>query len=144
MSAPNDRPMNLERIPVRVEPAEPALTGNAPAVLKEIAALVGRLLEAGEGGAIDLASLPFSPADRAWLAEHLGRGEVEIHMQAGGLSTYLETRYPSVWWVRHRNDAGALVSEMVEVAWVPDIVAAHPDDVKIGLERLDNLIYDLH
>lgn len=135
--------MSLERIPVVVETEDAALTGHAPAVLRELAELVRRLVEAGEGGAIDLTSLPFSPADRDWLAQRLGRGEVEIRLQAGGLSTFTETGLPGVWWVLHRNDQGTLVSELLEVGWVPDIVPAQPEDVGRGLTRLDELIHGL-
>lgn len=135
--------MGLEDIPVTVESGTAGLTGNAQALLGEIAALLQGMLATGEGGAIDLASLPFSPADRAWLEQRLGRGEVEIHLMAAGLSTFNETAYPGVWWVSHHNEAGVRVSELIEVARIPELVLAHPDDVKSGLERLNNLINDL-
>lgn len=135
--------MGLTDIPVTVEKAAGDLTGNAQALLGEIAALLQRLLATGEGGAIDLASLPFSPADRAWLEKQLGRGEVEIHLQAAGLSTFHETAFPGVWWVSHHNEAGVRVGELIEVAHIPELVIAHPDDVKSGSERLNDLINGL-
>lgn len=135
--------MGLADIPVTVESAAGDLTGNAQALLGEIADLLQRLLATGEGGAIDLASLPFSPADRAWLEHRLGRGEVEIRLMAAGLSTFNETAFPGVWWVSHHNEAGARVSELIEVARIPELVIAHPDDVKSGLERLNDLINGL-
>jgi len=136
--------MGLDDIPVTVENMSGGLTGHAQAVLGEIAALLQRLLATGEGGAIDLTSLPFSPADRDWLAQRLGRGEVEIGLMAAGLSTFHETDLPGVWWVSHHNEAGVRVSELIEVARVPELVLAHPDDVKIGLKRLNDLINDLN
>jgi hydrogenase-1 operon protein HyaF len=136
--------MGLEDIPVRVEGAQADLTGNARALLGEIAALLQRMLATGEGGAIDLASLPLSPADRAWLEQRLGRGEVECRLMAGGLSTFHETAFPGVWWVCHHNEAGVRVSELIEVARVPALVPAHPEDMEIGLEHLNNLINDLN
>lgn len=136
--------MGLEDIPVTVDTGAAVLTGNAQALLREIAALLQRMLATGEGGAIDLASLPFSTADRAWLEERLGRGEVEIRLMAAGLSTFNETAYPGVWWVSHYNEAGVRVSELIEVARIPELVLAHPDDVKSGLERLNNLTNDLN
>lgn len=135
--------MGLEDIPVAVETGAADLAGNAQALLGEIAALLQRMLATGESGAIDLASLPFSPADRSWLEQRLGRGEVEIRLMAAGLSTFNETACPGVWWVSHHNEAGIRVSELIEVARIPELVAAHPDDVKIGLERLNNLINEL-
>lgn len=136
--------MGLEDIPVMVETGAAGLTGNAQALVGEIAALLQRLLAMGEGGAIDLASLPFSTADRAWLEQCLGRGEVEIRLLAAGLSTFNETAYPGVWWVSHHNEAGVRVSELIEVAYIPELVIAHRDDVEIGLKRLNNLIDDLN
>ena len=136
--------MGIEDIPVTVETGAADLTGNAQALLGEIAALLQQLLATGEGGAIDLASLPLSPADRAWLEQHLGHGEVEIRLVAAGLSTFNETAHPGVWWVSHHNEAGVRVSELIEVARIPELAIAHPDDVKSGLERLNNLINDLN
>jgi hydrogenase-1 operon protein HyaF len=135
--------MAIEDIPIAVVSGAHA-TGNAPSILREIATLLQRLLATGEGGAIDLTSLPFSPADRDWLAQRLGRGEVEIRLKAAGLSTFNETAIPGVWWVSHHNEAGVRVSELIEVARVPELVLAHPDDVKIGLKRLNDLINDLN
>ena len=108
----------------------------AAAVLKELEALLQGLLQTGEGGSIDLRSLPLSSADRDWLGTRLGRGELEIVLEAGGHSRITETGLPGVWWVRHYNEAGAPAAEFLEVAWVPEIVPAHPDDVRDGLERL--------
>ncbi|MCU0840818.1 MAG: hydrogenase expression/formation protein [Thiobacillaceae bacterium] len=135
--------MTLERIPIRVEADDLPMSGNAPAVLREIGELLHRLAEEGVGGAIDLRSLPFLPGDRVWLEERLGCGEVEISLQAGGLSTFSETRFPGVWWVVHRNPQGAVVSEQVEVTRVPDIIVADPNDVRNGLANLNDLISGL-
>lgn len=114
--------------------AEPSAM--AAAVLKELEALLEQLLQTGEGGSIDLRSLPLSPADRGVLESTLGRGELEIVLEAGGQSRLTETGLPGVWWVRHQDEAGATAAEFIEVAWVPEIVPAHPDDVRDGLERL--------
>lgn len=136
--------MGLEHIPVVAVPADAGLTGNAAAVLREIAALLARLTDSGEGGAIDLTALPLTPADRDWLAAQLGRGEVEITLHTGGESTLQECAYPGVWWVRHHNEAGVLVSELIEVCHIPEIVPAHPADIKSGLERLNIHLDDLN
>ncbi len=135
--------MGLEHFPVMAVPADAGLTGNAAAVLREIAALLARLTASGEGGAIDLSALPLTPADRDWLAAQLGCGEVEIALRAGGESILQETAYPGVWWVRHHNEAGTLVSELIEVCHIPEIVPAHPADIQSGLERLNIRLDDL-
>ncbi|MDP2431022.1 MAG: hydrogenase expression/formation C-terminal domain-containing protein [Pseudomonadota bacterium] len=138
--------MPLDAIPVvAVPPGLRAgeLSGNAPALLREIAEMVRRLLSEGETSAIDLQALPLTPADLEWLREQLGEGEIAVTLNADGESSLNETACPGVWWVTHRNPKGAVVSEFLEVAFVPELVKAHQDDVVIGLEHLELLISDL-
>jgi len=142
--------MPLDAIPVVVintseNPAtvDNSLSGNAPVLLREIAELANRLLATGEASAIDLRALPLTPADLDWLRETLGQGQVSATLEAEGESILSETVCPGVWWVTHHNENGAVVSEFIEVTYVPELLQAHPDDVKIGLEHLELLISDL-
>jgi len=138
--------MTLDAIPIHVftqPPSEPGLTGNAPPLLRELAEQVRRLLESGESSAIDLSALPLTPADLDWLRDKLGSGEISITLQASGESTLNETACPGVWWVTHHNEQGAVASQFIEVAFVPELVKAHPQDVEIGREFLELLISDL-
>jgi len=138
--------MSLDAIPIHVitPPAgEPGLTGNARPLLRELAEQVKRLLETGETSAIDLSALPLTPADLDWLREKLGAGEIAVTLQASGESTLNETACPGIWWVTHRNEQGAVTSQFIEVAFVPELVKAHPQDVAIGLENLEFMISDL-
>lgn len=141
--------MPLDAIPIVVESAamEPppgaGLTGNAPVLLREIAEYVRGLLETGQATAIDLSAMPLTPADLDWLRERLGQGEIDVTLNAEGESTLSETACPGVWWVTHRNEKGAVASQFIEVARVPELVKAHPEDIKIGLEHLEYLIFDL-
>ena len=136
--------MSLDAIPIHIFPsAEPGLTGNAPPLLRELAEQVKRLLATGESSAIDLSALPLTPADLDWLREKLGTGEISVTLQANGESTLNETACPGVWWVTHRNEQGAVTSQFIEVAFVPELVKAHPADVAIGLETLELMISDL-
>jgi hydrogenase-1 operon protein HyaF len=73
----------------------------------------------------------------------LGKGEVAVTLNADGESTLNETACPGLWWVTHRNLNGAVVSQFLEVAFVPEVVKAHNEDVEIGLEHLELLISDL-
>ena len=138
--------MPLDAIPVVAVPpglrAE-ELSGNAPALLREIAEMLRRLISHGESSAIDLQALPLTPADLDWLREQLGKGEVAVTLNADGESTLNETACPGLWWVTHCNPSGAIVSRFIEVAFVPEVVKAHRDDVQIGLEHLELLISDL-
>ena len=142
--------MPLDAIPIVVVnakesavAADSGLSGNAPVLLREIAELGRRLLSTGESAAIDLRALPLTPADLDWLRETLGQGQVMATLEAEGESTLIETVCPGVWWVTHHNDHGAVASEFIEVTLVPELLKAHPDDVKIGLEHLELLISDL-
>jgi hydrogenase-1 operon protein HyaF len=142
--------MPLDAIPIVVinpsensAAADRGLSGNAPVLLREIAQLTGRLLDSGEASAIDLRALPLTPADLDWLRETLGRGQVAATLEAEGESTLTETVCPGVWWVTHHNENGAVASEFIEVTFVPELLKAHPDDVRIGLEHLELLISDL-
>ena len=137
--------MSLDAIPIHVitaPPGEPGLTGNAPPLLRELAEQVKRLLDTGEPSAIDLSALPLTPADLDWLHDKLGSGEIAVTLQANGESTLNETACPGIWWVTHRNEQGAVTSQFVEVAFVPELVKAHPQDVAIGLETLEFMISD--
>lgn len=141
--------MPLDAIPVVVDSSAgdglpgPGLSGNAPVLLREIAEYVRQLLATGESTAIDLSAMPLTPADLEWLRERLGPGEIVVTLNAEGESTLGETACPGVWWVTHCNEKGAVSSEFIEVAFVPELVKAHPEDIKIGLEHLDYLISDL-
>jgi len=138
--------MSLDAIPIHVInalPAEPGLTGNAPPLLHEISELLRCLLESGETAAIDLSALPLTPADLDWLRDTLGEGEIAVTLQASGESTLNETACPGVWWVTHHNEKGTVTSQFIEVAFVPELVKAHPQDVEIGLEHLELLLSDL-
>jgi hydrogenase-1 operon protein HyaF len=143
--------MPLDAIPIVVinssvavdSPDSAGLSGNAPVLLREIAELLQRLILSNEPSAIDLRALPLTPADLDWLREALGHGQVVATLDAEGESTLSETDCPGVWWVTHHNENGAVVSEFIEVTFIPELLKAHPEDVKIGLERLEMLISDL-
>jgi hydrogenase-1 operon protein HyaF len=138
--------MSLDVIPIHVinaPAAEPGLSGNAPPLLREISELLRGLLETGETAAIDLSALPLTPTDLDWLRDKLGEGEIAVSLQAGGESTLNETACPGVWWVTHHNEQGTVTSQFIEVAFVPELVKAHPLDVASGQEYLELMIADL-
>lgn len=138
--------MGLESIrvvTVPVQPAEASLTGNATAVLHEVAELIEGLARRGESGVIDLGGMPLNEADKAWLADKLGKGEVEMTLSLDGASEIRETSFQGVWWLHHRNENGMLTGEFIEVNRVPDIVLAHADDIQQSADRFSLLIGDL-
>ncbi len=111
-------------------------TGNAGAILHQIAALLENLLHGGVGGTIDLRGLPLRSCDYQALDAALGHGEVTAEIDALGPTKIRETAIHGVWRVTHCNAAGEVVAELVEVAGVPALLAAPPDDMREGLAVL--------
>jgi hydrogenase-1 operon protein HyaF len=124
----------LAGIPIRIEPPArvDGLGGGVTAILHEIVTLLERLATAKEPSAIDLRSLPMSPLDRTELKRALGEGEVQATLNAEGVSTIQETRIPGVWWVEHRDPQGQLVAELIDVTYLPEILARVPNEIAAG------------
>jgi hydrogenase-1 operon protein HyaF len=111
-------------------------TGMAQSVLREVAQALDTLAASGTRAAIDLRSLPMTAADRDDLDQALGRGDVAVSLEAAGRSEIWETGFAGIWWVRHFGGDGRVASEVIEITPVPDILAAHPDDIGAALQRL--------
>jgi hydrogenase-1 operon protein HyaF len=135
--------VGIENIPVRVMAPDAGLSGNARPLLMEIAEMVRTLLDTGKTAAIDLSALPLTPADKEWLKARLGRGEIHVTLEADGRSTLDETACPGVWWVTHLDGRERIIAEFIEVTPVPDLVKAHPQDMKTGLGYLEEVISQL-
>jgi hydrogenase-1 operon protein HyaF len=133
MSPPSN---NLKDIPIHAQAEEAYSVGNIRALLAEIAALLEKLVHNGATGMIDLNSLPLAPGEYEQLRQTLGQGEVSARIEAIGASEIIETHYPGVWWVTHYNVEGDIVADMIEIAWLPEIIKSQPEDVHAGLERL--------
>ena len=112
------------------------VTGMALSVLAEVGRLLESLASTGEPGAIDLRSLPLTDADRLQLEELLGRGEVRAELDLAGRSEVWETTYPGAWWVRHRGAGDRIAAEEIAVCPVPEILLAHPDDIRAAARRI--------
>jgi hydrogenase-1 operon protein HyaF len=128
----------LAGIPIRVEPPArvDGLGGGVTAILHEIVTLLERLATLNEPSAIDLRSLPMSPLDRTELKRALGEGEVQATLNAEGISTIQETRIPGVWWIEHRDPQDQLIAELIDVTYVPEILARVSDEIVAGARAL--------
>lgn len=129
----------LEDIGVKVVPPgiDPGtLTMPARAALHELAALLERLVNSGEGGSIDLRSLPLSPGDYERLEVFLGQGEVSAVVEALGPTRVRETAVRGVWWVTHCNTDEEIVAELIEVTHCPAILETQLDDARASLMGL--------
>lgn len=111
-------------------------TGLAQSVLREVAARLAALADSGETAAIDLRSLPLTPADRRELEDSLGRGEVVASLTVTGSSQVWETSYSGVWWVRHFGAGEQIAAERIEIAAVPEILVAQRADIAAAVRRV--------
>jgi len=116
--------------------ANNALRMNVEPLLHEIRHALKRLIDTGEASMIDLKAIPMAPGEEEDIREALGRGEVEILMDAMGPSKLYETAYPGVWWVEHRNIENELTGVYIEIAHVPEIIPANQKDLHEGLDNL--------
>jgi hydrogenase-1 operon protein HyaF len=106
------------------------------ALIMEVSGLLRRLIEHGEPGSIDLLGLPLSPSCLAALDQRLGKGDVNVSLDAAGLSAIRETAFPGVWWTSHADEAGRVVALLIEVTSIPDIVRADIEDMRLAFRRL--------
>ena len=115
----------------------PGLTAeNVRALLHELTGLLDAWLNHGETASIDLRSLPLSRGDYDELGVALGAGAVSASVEAIGASEVRESRYPGVWRVTHRNEAGEIVADLLEVCDTPAILRSPAEDAADGLVRL--------
>jgi len=106
------------------------------ALLLEVAGLLQNLLACGKPGSIDLMGLPLSPNCLAALDDRLGRGEVTATLNAAGQSQFRETAFPGVWWTSHEDESGRIVAQLIEVAFIPEILRAETAEIRRGHARL--------
>lgn len=124
-------------IPVQMEYAPSAAVNTlVQAVINEILQLMDACLGSGEGGAIDIKSLPLSAEDHQQLQHTLGKGEVQANAELSGSTEIYETAYAGVWWITHRNMDGKIIAEQLEVGPVPDILRCHHEDIQQARVRL--------
>lgn len=112
-------------------------TGNVLPLLHEIRHALRALLADGKETIIDLRSIPLGPGEEEHIEERLGRGEVQVVLSALGPSEILETRFPGVWLVTHRNNDNAVIGKFIEVCLVPQLVTSQRSDIQAGLAELD-------
>ena len=124
---------SLDKIAVQVEISRQ----NLVPLLHEIRHALEQLIETGETRTIDLRSLPFSPGEEQELERRLGRGELVAHLEALGPSEILETRFPGVWLVTHRNTENEIIGRYVEVTAMPALLKSQLSDMQQGLKSLD-------
>ena len=118
----------------------PGGDANARAVLREIETLLQGLKAGGEGGSIDLGSLPLTPEDYDLLEASLGKGEVSAEVESLGPTEVTETGISGVWWITHYNADEEVMAEFIAVTLCPEILLTTLEDVSDGLQRLHALL----
>lgn len=116
--------------------AEWPRTGMARVLAEEVVEHVERFAADGTSHAIDLRSLPLTPADLDELREILGTGEVKAEIDVAGPTTVYETAVSGVWWVEHRSLTGDTLSETLEITSVPHVVLSPREDAAGAATRL--------
>jgi hydrogenase-1 operon protein HyaF len=130
----------IDRIGIKVVSGADLPTGNVKPLLFELAELLEAWLTKGETASIDLRSLPLSRGDYDELGAVLGSGAVNASVEAIGASEVRESRYPGVWRVTHKNEAGEVVADLIEVCALPEILRAPAEDAADGLIRLKEVL----
>jgi hydrogenase-1 operon protein HyaF len=125
----------IDGIGVKVVAGVDLPTGNAKALLFELAGLLEAWVGKGEAASVDLRSLPLTRGDYEELRAALGTGAVAARADVIGASEVRETQYPGVWWVTHYNEAGEVVADLIEVCEVPAMLRAPAEDAATGLAR---------
>lgn len=106
------------------------------ALLAEISGLMENLVVRNIPGSIDLLGLPLSAACLALLEQKLGTGEISVTLTAAGKSEIHETSFSGVWWSSHADETGRVVAMLIDVAFLPEILKADIDDVRLSHRRL--------
>lgn len=139
--------MNTFRtFPIHVEPL-PTVEDEtiAKSIAYEIYTLQERLLKEGKDGTIDLRTLPaVNATSLAWLEKWLPRGEVSAYVTSHGVTEVRETIYSGVWWIVHKNAKGDIVTEWIQVTYIPDILKSCKEDIQQGWEKLGKWLTSLN
>ncbi|MCW8929361.1 MAG: hydrogenase expression/formation protein [Gammaproteobacteria bacterium] len=114
-------------------------TGNLHSILSEIKFALEQLLQHKKTHSIDLRAMPWSPGEEKKLEQYLGKGEIQIEMDALGKSHFYESKYSGIWIVTHYNPEGEVIGKLIEISYMPDMIFTREEDVKDSLERLQQL-----
>ena len=128
----------MTSLQIPIEVAAPS-TGMAQAILTELVNHMQQLVDTGASHVIDLASLPMSDTDKQELESLLGKGEVTITLHTLGDSHIFETAFSGIWWIKHYTADQHLISELIEIATVPEIIRSHPEDIRKSSQDLKEL-----
>jgi len=113
---------------------------NALPILVELQSRHEQYAEGGLPHSINLTLLPLSEPELEFIDQRLGRGPVDILSRAYGKCEVISTDSAGIWWVRYYNSMGVLILNTLEVADVPGVVKAAPEDLADSAERLREIL----
>ena len=128
-----------KRIDLR-EQQVPAGVMNALPILVELGSHLELFESCRITHAINLTLLPLSESDLQCLDDRLGRGPVDILSRAYGKCQVTSTAVPNVWWVRYYNSMNTLILNTIEIAEIPSVVQAAPEDLDASASRLEQIL----
>lgn len=117
----------------------PAGVMNAESILKEIGARALAFAPGAEPQVINLSLVPVTRQDLAFIHETLGSGPVMMLSRGYGRCRITATRLRHVWLVQYFNPMDRLILDTVEIAEMPEVALAAPEDIADAARRLDEL-----
>ncbi|MDH3953933.1 MAG: hydrogenase expression/formation protein, partial [Gammaproteobacteria bacterium] len=113
---------------------------NALPILVELQSHHEKYAQGNRPHSINLTLLPLSEPELEFIDQRLGRGPVDILSRAYGKCEVISTKTAGIWWVRYYNSMGVLILNTLEVADVPSVVKAAPEDLVDSAERLKEIL----
>jgi hydrogenase-1 operon protein HyaF len=118
----------------------PADTMNAPSILEELADRSRAWRPGIEPHVVNLTLLPLTPGDSLYLEGQLAAGSVLILSRGYGNCRIVNTRLPHTWRVTYFNSQDLIILDTLEVAAVPEVACAAPEDLADSAERLAEVL----
>lgn len=120
--------------------ARPPDTMNAPSILEELADRSRAWQPGAPPHVVNLTLLPLTTGDSLYLDAQLGAGRVLILSRGYGNCRVVNTRLPRSWRVTYFNSQDLIILDTLEVAAVPDVACAAPEDLEDSAERLQEVL----
>jgi hydrogenase-1 operon protein HyaF len=92
---------------------------------------------------VNLSLLPHTPEDLFVLDNVFGRGAATVLSRGYGNCRIEATAMPNLWRVRYFNSMDTLILDSFEVAAVPDVACAAPEDLADSAERIAKVLESL-
>lgn len=113
---------------------------NAPPLLTEINDKLAEFNSNKVAHTINLTLLPQTENDLTFLDNCLGAGKTAILSRGYGNCRINSTATQNVWWVRYFNSQDKNILNSIEIAEVPEVACAAPEDIADSAVRLREIL----